>query len=96
MPCSKETCGTKPNLEFILVRSAKLCRISPKRKFPVTVTGTSISYAFIKILATVNEIIKSNKANVGGSTKELENQLDELVMDFYDLSEDQKNIIRNS
>lgn len=48
------------------------------------------------IINLVNQIQENKKNNINADTSDLESQIDELVMDLYELNEEEKQIIRNS
>ncbi|MFA5080048.1 MAG: N-6 DNA methylase [Candidatus Paceibacterota bacterium] len=50
----------------------------------------------IKVIAIVDSIISLKKEDLDANVVELENNISELVMSFYDLTEEEKDIIRNS
>jgi hypothetical protein len=51
----------------------------------------SITYPFITI---VDKIILAKEQNPNADTTDLENQIDEMVYDLYELTEEEKEIVR--
>jgi hypothetical protein len=49
-----------------------------------------------KIINIVNKILSIKKKDPQTDTTELETQIDELVYDLYDLSSEERNIIKNT
>lgn len=62
------------------------------KKIPIIVPDNKSQY---KIIEAVDKI-KKLKHSSDEDFKKISNEIDELVMDLYDLSEDEKDIIRNS
>jgi len=48
------------------------------------------------LIKVVDQIIEVKKGSVGADTSQYEKELDELVFDLYDLTEEEKEIVRNS
>jgi adenine-specific DNA-methyltransferase len=61
---------------------------------PLIITKNKKKIEDVEIL--VNKIFDAKQDNKDIDTKELENQIDELVMDLYELNDEEKKIIRNS
>jgi hypothetical protein len=93
------------NLEFILgIINSKLINywfsfyftdvnIKPEqlRKIPFVINSSSIN----EISTIVNLVIRSKKQNPSADTTDLENQIDQLVYQLYDLTEEEIEIIEN-
>ena len=60
--------------------------------FPLKFTNESKE----KIINLVNKILSIKKKDSQTDTTELETQIDELVYDLYDLSSEERNIIKNT
>lgn len=61
---------------------------------PLITTKNKVEVKQVEVL--VNKILDAKKDNKDSDTKELENQINELVMDLYELNDEEKKIIRNS
>ena len=63
------------------------------KQLPIKVISTDEQKPFIKI---VDKIIEAKEQNPSAETKDLENQIDQLVYQLYDLTEEEIKIIENA
>lgn len=61
------------------------------RQFPIKVISTEEQKSFIKL---VDIVIEAKKQNSLAETTDLENQIDQLVYQLYDLTEEEINIVK--
>ena len=60
------------------------------KKLPIRIVPSS------RVSELVSKIIRSKTEDLSRDTSALETEIDELVMDLYSLTEEEKEIIRNS
>ena len=63
---------------------------SPLEQIPIKEVGIDIQNKFIEIVDRIIEMKETNK-----DTTDLENQIDEMVYDLYELTEEEKDVVRS-
>ncbi|WP_270749831.1 Eco57I restriction-modification methylase domain-containing protein [Fusobacterium hominis] len=63
---------------------------TPLKEIPIKVASSDEQEKYIQIVDRIMELKKLDK-----DTQELENQIDEMVYDLYDLTEEEKELVRN-
>jgi len=64
-------------------------------KFPILVANSNTKNVIEKIEKLVSQILVFKKQNKNTDTKDLENQIDQLVYKLYDLTDEEIKIIEN-
>jgi hypothetical protein len=73
-----------------------MCKIDTISNFPVPKITEQNNKYIEQIESRVNNILDLKKENMEVDTKEIEYQIDEIVMNLYNFTEEEKEIIRKS